>query len=49
MEIQHMLKSMGFDVGIGLGGVDEKSPPLSSESTPLSPTMPAVLSGDSCI
>ena len=29
---------MGFDAGSGLGGVDEESPPLSSESTPLSPT-----------
>ena len=29
---------MGFDAGRGLGGVDENSPPLSSESTPLSPT-----------
>ena len=37
-EIQHLLKSMGFDAGRGLRGVDEKSPTLSSESTPLSPT-----------
>ena len=38
------LKSMGFDAGIRLGGVDEKSPPLS----PNQPcwAAPAVLSGD---
>ena len=26
-EIQHLLKSMGFDAGSGLGGVDEQLPP----------------------
>ena len=32
-EIQHLLKSMGFDAGSRLGGVDEKSPPLISNQT----------------
>ena len=44
-EIQHLLKSMGFDAGSRLGGVDEKSPPLSPDQPRWAP--PAVLSGDS--
>ena len=44
-EIQHLLKSMGFDAGSRLGGVDEKSPQLSPNQPRWA--APAVLSGDS--